>query len=241
MPSCPDDDLLLRWRKLPAPAVALPPPGLRLTGWRDPFVYPGASSAADSDSSNGTLPGQQSEGYRMLLGSGLEGSGGALLAYSSSGSPADGGSSLAGGWQYEGQVCGAADLAAAAAADGGGSSASLCAAHELGAVWECPLLVPLQPGGSKSSSSNGGSASTQLWLLAVSPYPVKPPHSPSNPVLYWIGHLDGSGTRQAAAAFLLRACRPAPAHPLNPPPPRKLAAVFSDDPAPPLFTAAGST
>ena len=147
----------------------------------------------------------------MLLGSGLEGSGGALLAYSSSGSAAGGGgSSLAGGWQYEGEVCGAGDLEAAAAANGG-SSASLSAAHELGAVWECPLLVPLQPGGSKSSSSNGGSASKQLWLLAVSPYPVKPPHSPSNPVLYWIGHLDGSGTRQAAAAFLLRA-QPAAQH-----------------------------
>ena len=34
-----DDDLLIRWRKLEQPFLALPPNHIQLTGWRDPFIY----------------------------------------------------------------------------------------------------------------------------------------------------------------------------------------------------------
>ena len=54
----------------------------------------------------------------MLLGSGLKGQGGAALVYRSS--------RLLGGWELEGLLCAAATI-------------------DTGAVWECPLLVPLAP------------------------------------------------------------------------------------------------
>ena len=38
VPEDPSDELLLRWRKLEAPCLGLPPSHLQLTGWRDPFV-----------------------------------------------------------------------------------------------------------------------------------------------------------------------------------------------------------
>ena len=232
-----EDELLLRWRKVEQPAVALPPPGLNLMGFRDPFVYLGGSSAAAA-AGTGEQQAPQSaarhqalqHGYRMLLGSGVRGSGGALLAYGSrggtGGSAGDGnvgngissatsssssddcacgdgsdcsGSSLARGWRYEGQVCSAADLAEAAQASSATEASgalSGAAADELGEVWECPLLVRLPtPGG--GAGDGGGGSRRQPWLLAVSPYPVKPPHSPSNPVLYWIGGMDEGATRHA--------------------------------------------
>lgn len=289
-----DDELLVRWRKLPQAAVPLPPPGLNLTGWRDPFVYLGASSdqpgcaswgkagLAAEDGAAGTAadaagaaagvspgsassPAQQEQqeqqqgrpGYRMLLGSGVKGAGGALLGYSSShpgvGSSNDGSgsgsggsssgnesSSLATGWRYTGPVCSVADLKRAAAAAGedldaessvpdgassggsprdgtAGSAAVLspaAAAHELGEVWECPLLAQLPPPSHSRSSAagqgveqaiDGGSSSPGQapWLLAVSPYPCKPPNVKSNPVLYWIGCMNGEeATRQVATVLL---------------------------------------
>lgn len=200
---------MLRWRKLETPAVALPP-NAKLSGWRDPFVYSVARSAAATRGSPASDPArpQQPEqrAYRMLLGSGVKGAGGALLTYSSDGGDSDGesGSSLAGGWRCEGMLCSAAELLQAAAeagqrstADGGpaasaAAAADVAAAHELGEVWECPLLAQLPPAG----PDHGASPEERRWLLAVSPYPVKPPHSPSNPVLCWVGQLDASRTRQ---------------------------------------------
>lgn len=249
----------MRWRKLPQAAVPLPPPGLNLTGWRDPFVYLGARS--DPPGSRGSLEAtavaagdgaaagelnqtaeQQASGYRMLLGSGVKGAGGALLGYSSSSGDSAGAgstsseeppSSLAAGWRYAGPVCSVVDLqdAAAAAGEAAGLHASgttkaspsgdegfagaagaaalspAAAAHELGEVWECPLLAQLPPppsSGSRHSGGSGGSGSgitpqQAPWLLAVSPYPCKPPNVKSNPVLYWIGSMNAEATRQAAA------------------------------------------
>ncbi|KAI3425312.1 hypothetical protein D9Q98_009077 [Chlorella vulgaris] len=236
VPADPDDEMLVSWRKLAEPAVALPPPGMNLTGWRDPFVYLGAQPPAvpDGAAADALLEGceqqvdpavqQQDQGgeqqYRMLLGSGVKGRGGALLAYSSSSSSAaslhtggasDGvssnsSSSLAQGWRYRGELCSVADLEAAALDAGLLSGSSLAAAHELGEVWECPLLarLPAAAGTGTNGSmlgSTGGNNGIQEsavrgpWLLAVSPYPVKPPHSPCNPVLYWVGSLDESATR----------------------------------------------
>jgi hypothetical protein len=253
VPEDPDDELLVRWRKLPQAAVPLPPPGLNLTGWRDPFVYLRARSdapssggsvevavAAGAGAATGTAAGSSTAagepgrpGYRMLLGSGVKGAGGALLVYSSSGPGGSSNSgsdaepsSLAAGWRYTGPVCSVADLKAAAAAADEAAAASTspaadgadpssptaavlspaAAAHELGEVWECPLLaqMPAPPSSSSSggSGSNGGRGSGPAqppWLLAVSPYPCKPPNVKSNPVLYWLGGMNLEATRQAAA------------------------------------------
>ncbi|PRW33560.1 Arabinanase levansucrase invertase [Chlorella sorokiniana] len=254
VPEDPDDELLVRWRKLPQAAVPLPPPGLNLTGWRDPFVYLRARSdapssggsvevavAAGDGAATGTAAGSSTAagepgrpGYRMLLGSGVKGAGGALLVYSSSGpgGSSNGGSdaepsSLAAGWRYTGPVCSVADLKAAAAAADEAAAASTspaadgadpssltaavlspaAAAHELGEVWECPLLaqMPAPPSSSSSggSGSNGGRGSGPAqppWLLAVSPYPCKPPNVKSNPVLYWLGGMNLEATRFDLAA-----------------------------------------
>lgn len=238
-PRLADDELLIVWRKLPQPlALALPPRGLGLTGWRDPFVYWGGRSAADAPGSStsaaaaaaaagdGATSRQQASpaGYRMLLGSGFKGGGGALLGYSSDGGTNScGATTLAEGWQYTGPVCSVADLAAAQAELAGGAAAlgpaasadmsPAAAAHELGEVWECPLLAQLPAAEGAAAAAAGGEdrgAEPPAWLLAVSPYPVKPPHSPSNPVLYWVGGMDGALSRQAGstAAFATSSAAP---------------------------------
>jgi hypothetical protein len=110
-----------------------------------------------------------------------------------------------------------ADLEAAAVDAGLLSGSSLAAAHELGEVWECPLLarLPAAAGTGTNGSAGGSTCGTNgiqesavrgPWLLAVSPYPVKPPHSPCNPVLYWVGSLDESATRQAQHSPRSLAC-----------------------------------
>lgn len=157
----------------------------------------------------------------MLLGSGIKGAGGALLGYASDASSGgcDGTSSLAGGWRYTGPVCSAADLLAAAAELAGGANApatspsaakaaaAAASACELGEVWECPLLARLPAAPTQGPQQ-------PLWLLAVSPFPVKPPyapHQPANPVLYWVGHMCDDGTRCGCArpaAHGLSACAP---------------------------------
>ena len=184
----------------------------------------------------------------MLLGSGVKGAGGALLGYRSSSGRGDShggsggsdseGSSLAGGWQYTGPVCSVADLEAAAQAAGslaGATSARpaaaltpAAAAHELGEVWECPLLAQPPPA---HSGSSGGWPGEAPWLLAVSPYPCKPPNVKTNPVLYWIGRMDAAATRKVLESMPQRLswgrglwnCSPAAAccvrHALEPSPP----------------------
>lgn len=196
---------------------------MNLTGWRDPFVYLGAQPAAAggagaaAEGETPPLPRQRQkqqeevQGYRMLLGSGIKGDGGALLGYHSNGSGGtgcSGSSSLAEGWQYEGVVCSTADLAAAAAAEvaGGAPASSAAAAVHLGEVWECPLLVPLSPADGATGGGSSGGSGEQLWLLAVSPFPVVQRNSPSNPVLYWIGRLSPCGSRQAHWGAVLWVC-----------------------------------
>jgi len=60
-----EDDDLLRWNKLPDPVVAAPPPGLAVTGFRDPFVW------------------READKWMLILGSGFRGKGGAILLYTS--------------------------------------------------------------------------------------------------------------------------------------------------------------
>jgi len=60
-----NDPELRTWTKLPAPVIAAPPDGLAVTGFRDPS------------------PWRQGDWWYMVLGSGLEGKGGAVLLYKS--------------------------------------------------------------------------------------------------------------------------------------------------------------
>jgi beta-fructofuranosidase len=60
------DDSLRTWKKLPDPVIAAPPPGLAVTGFRDPYVW------------------REGNNWMLILGSGSPGKGGAILLYRSS-------------------------------------------------------------------------------------------------------------------------------------------------------------
>jgi beta-fructofuranosidase len=92
------DDDLLTWRKHAGnPVLAGPPEGLEVEGWRDPCVW------------------REGGGWRMLLGSGLRGLGGAALLYRSPDLEH---------WEYVGPLL-------------------LGEGRESGRMWECPNLFPL--------------------------------------------------------------------------------------------------
>lgn len=60
-----DDDQLLHWTKRAEPVLASPPPGIRVTGFRDP------------------CPWQEADGWYLAIGSGERGRGGCILLYRS--------------------------------------------------------------------------------------------------------------------------------------------------------------
>jgi beta-fructofuranosidase len=60
-----EDKDLRTWKKMPAPVIASPPPGLEVTGFRDPALW------------------REGDKWMLILGSGLRGKGGAILLYSS--------------------------------------------------------------------------------------------------------------------------------------------------------------
>ncbi len=89
---------LLVWRKHPRnPVIAGPPAGLEVTGFRDPYVW------------------REGEGWRLVLGSGFPGRGGAALLYRSP-NLLD--------WEYVGPLCQGE-------------------ASRLGHNWECPNFFAL--------------------------------------------------------------------------------------------------
>src|SRR5262249_50516442 len=59
-----DEDLRV-WKKLPAPVIAGPPPGMEVTGFRDPCLW------------------REGDKWMLILGSGIRGKGGTILLYSS--------------------------------------------------------------------------------------------------------------------------------------------------------------
>ncbi len=59
-----DDDLRV-WKKQPEPVIAAPPPGLKVTGFRDPCIW------------------REDDKWMLILGSGFQSRGGAILLYSS--------------------------------------------------------------------------------------------------------------------------------------------------------------
>ena len=67
--SAPAGDARLQgWEKLQEPAIAGPPPGMQLTGFRDPFVI---------------QRGQDGQPWQLIIGSGVKGRGGTILLYQS--------------------------------------------------------------------------------------------------------------------------------------------------------------
>jgi len=60
-----EDDTLRSWKKLPEPVIATPPPGLAVTGFRDPYVW------------------QEGDNWMLILGSGVPNKGGMILLYTS--------------------------------------------------------------------------------------------------------------------------------------------------------------
>ncbi|KXZ48111.1 hypothetical protein GPECTOR_30g206 [Gonium pectorale] len=78
----PDDELLVRWRKVPMPLMELPHTG-QLTAWRDPwFVEQGDGRGRE---------------WTMLIGSGLKEAGGTALVYRSP--------DITRGWRFAGHLC----------------------------------------------------------------------------------------------------------------------------------------
>jgi beta-fructofuranosidase len=61
-----EDPKLVTWQKADKPLIALPPPDMPLVGWRDPYIF---------EVGDGTRP------WKMLMGSGLKGQGGAVMIY----------------------------------------------------------------------------------------------------------------------------------------------------------------
>lgn len=59
------DDELRSWKKLAAPVIAAPPPGMDVTGFRDPVIW------------------READTWMLILGSGIRGKGGSILLYSS--------------------------------------------------------------------------------------------------------------------------------------------------------------
>jgi hypothetical protein len=73
----PDDPDLIAWRKLLAPVLRHPPPGLPLSCWRDPFIAVRPTGPGGEDG-----PSSERE-WTMLLASGVRGRGGAVLVFKS--------------------------------------------------------------------------------------------------------------------------------------------------------------
>ncbi|KAG2452610.1 hypothetical protein HYH02_002847 [Chlamydomonas schloesseri] len=81
----PADPKLTYWTKEEVPFLALPPPNMQLTAWRDPFVI--------------GRPGQDGQGcWTIMIGAGVRDRGGTALVYRSP--------KLRGGsWTYAGELC----------------------------------------------------------------------------------------------------------------------------------------
>lgn len=86
VPADEDDGDLVAWVKDSVPFLALPPPDLQLTGWRDPFVVERPCAANGHE-------------WVVLIGSGLKGVGGTCLVYRTPDlrTPS--------AWRYDGLLC----------------------------------------------------------------------------------------------------------------------------------------
>lgn len=96
---------LRRWQKVPDPIIARPPAGLTVTGFRDPCVW------------------REGNEWRMALGSGFTGKGGAILLYSSLNLRQ---------WTYLNPLI-----------EGNSNGQSGTNPVDTGDMWECPDFFPL--------------------------------------------------------------------------------------------------
>ena len=99
------DDELLTWTKLPEPVIASPPPGLKVTGFRDPVMW------------------REGDSWMLILGSGFQHRGGAILLYRSSDLRH---------WTYLHTLV-----------EGPGNGKETVNPVDNGEMWECPDFFPL--------------------------------------------------------------------------------------------------
>ena len=181
---------LRAWQKRAAPIIPhAPPPGARLSGFRDPFVFQG-------------WDGDAGRPWRLAIGSGHKGGRGCLLAYASG----DADPSAAAWVAEDGVLCDgggvvvrppeveAGDGGAAAAPPVPSAAAAAAAAAspedavDLGGMWECPGLGRLVLPGT------AGGPLRAFTLVCVSPYPHRSGSArPANPPVYWLCEDGGLG------------------------------------------------
>ncbi|CAG9465064.1 unnamed protein product [Pedinophyceae sp. YPF-701] len=109
------DPDLRKWVKVEEPIIRAPPADLKLVGWRDPYIVQPPSSGTPA--ARLMHRAEPKRRHMMLIGAGIAGEGGTVLVYRSN--------HMSRGWEYEGELC--------------------RGTLEHGAMWECPLLVPLPP------------------------------------------------------------------------------------------------
>lgn len=65
--------------------------------------------------------------------------------------------------------------------------------HDLGAMWECPFFTAVASSSSDNASSTAPHvlqlSEDTLYVMCVSPYPHFLKDRPTNPCLYWLGHV----------------------------------------------------
>lgn len=158
------------WRKLDEPFLPYPPEGLKLTGWRDPFI----------------VPSKEFEGkITMLLGSGFVEQGGAVLKYSTS-------QSLMKGWKYDGVVL-------QHHSNKFGDVWECPVLVPVAPVSGCKNVLSSDNEGTVSTHNHGKQDSNvdgkydNLYVLMVGihfPHERQPKYQP---VIYWLGNLSSSG------------------------------------------------
>lgn len=100
-----EDDGLRAWKKLPEPVISDPPPGLAVTGFRDPCVW------------------REGDRWMLILGSGIQHQGGAILLYCSSDLRH---------WTYLHPLI-----------EGHSTASNAVNPVDSGEMWECPDFFPL--------------------------------------------------------------------------------------------------
>jgi len=196
-PADPDDPDLTHWVKAGEPMLALPPHGMRLAAWRDPYVISTPSTSADGM-------------YTMMVGSGVREKGGTALMYKSK--------HLTSGWAFHGKLadgCGGTGIAweCPVLAELPDSDAPRSAAAM--PAWAPPAWLPrAQAQAHADHGTRGGaaagmqSAPRPLVWSALQPPPATgtggdprrvlfcvSPDAPGNPTLYYIGAFDHKTTR----------------------------------------------
>lgn len=128
-----DDAEMTKWTKVAEPVIPMPPPGMDVSGFRDPS------------------PWRESDGWRMVVGSGVRGKGGAILLYRSQDLTR---------WEYQHALY-----------QGAGNGSGGADPVDSGDMWECPEFFALGRKHVLIYSSQGkswwqvGELDRQAWLF----------------------------------------------------------------------------